>query len=109
MKSAERIYEREGVMFHERRRIQLPVAGAILLCLLVGVYLFAIRRSAKPDPASSIEKHTVDGSAGDALKYWTKDRMRKAKPAKLPHINGGGKGKQNPQSSPHTSKTDNSD
>ncbi len=86
-------------MFQERRGIQLAVVGAMLLGLLVGVYLFAVRHSAKPDPASSVEKHSVDSSAGDALKYWTKDRMRKAKPAKLPHIKGGDKGKQNPHAS----------
>lgn len=92
-------------MFQQRRGIQLAVVGAMLLSLLVGVYLFAARRSAKPDAASSIKKHTVDTSADDALKYWTKDRMRKAKPAKLPHIKGGAKGKQNP----HTSEPGNSD
>jgi hypothetical protein len=87
------------MMFKQRNRMQLAVVGAMLLGLLVGVYLFAVRRSAKPDPASSVEKHTVDSSPAEALKYWTKDRMRKAKPAKLPHIHGGDKGKQNPSTS----------
>jgi len=93
-------------MFRQRRRMQLPVIGAILLCLLGGVYLFAGRHAAKPDPASTVKKHTVDTSPDDSLKYWTKDRMRKAKPAKLPHINGDDKGKQKP---PHTSETRNSE
>jgi len=91
-------------MFRQFRRFQLVIVGAILLCLLGGVYLFAARRSSKPDP--SVERHTVDNSPGDALKYWTAERMRKAKPAKLPHIKGGDKGKQKP---PHTSEPRNAD
>src|SRR5579872_2032907 len=94
VKSAEWKYEREGMMFRQRRRIQLPVLGIMLLCLLGGVYLFAVRRSAKSDSEDNIEKHSVDTSACDALKYWTKGKMRKAKPAKLPHINDGEQGKQ---------------
>lgn len=96
-------------MFRQRRRIQLPVAGVILLCLLAGVYLFAIRRSAKPDPENTIKKHSVDTSAGDALKYWTKGKMRKAKPAELPHINDGEQGKQRTQRPPHTPQPRTSD
>ncbi len=84
-------------MFQERSRIQLAVVGAMLLCLLVGVYLFAARRAAEPDPASSIKKHTVKTSADNALKYWTKNRKRKAKPAELPHVNDGESGKQQSQ------------
>lgn len=93
-------------MFRQRRRMQLPVIGAILLCLFGAVYLFAGRHASKPDPASTVKKHTVDTSPADALKYWTAERMRKAKPAKLPHIKGGDKGKQKP---PHTSEPRNSD
>ena len=85
------------MMFRQRRRIQLPVAGMILLCLLGGIYLFAGRHSAKPDPASTVKKHAAETSPDETLRYWTAERMRKAKPAKLPHINGGDKGKQNPQ------------
>lgn len=95
-------------MFQQRRRIQLPVVGAILLCLLVGVYLFAVRRSTKPDPASPIERHTVETSAADALKYWTKDKKRKAKPAELPHVNEGKPGKRS-QRATRPSKSDNAD
>lgn len=93
-------------MFQQRRRIQLPVIGAILLCLLAGVYLFATRRSAKPDPASPIE-HKVETSAADTLKYWTKSRMRKAKPVELPQVNGGKPGKHAKSSRADTS--DNAD
>ena len=96
VKSAEWKYEREGMMFQQRRRIQLPVLGIILLCLLGGVYLFAIRRSAKSDSEDTIKKHSVDTSANDALKYWTKGKMRKAKPAELPHIKDGEQGKKRP-------------
>lgn len=91
-------------MFRQRKSIQLTVVGAMLLCLLAGGYLFAARRSSKPDP--SVERHTVDTSPDDTLKYWTAERMRKAKPAKLPHIKGGDKGKQKP---PRTSEPRNAD
>ena len=83
-------------MFRQHRRMQLPVIGAILLCLLGGVYLFAGRHASKPDPASTVKKHSVETSPDDTLKYWTAERMRKAKPAKLPHIKGGDKDKQKP-------------
>ena len=93
-------------MFQQSRRMQLAVTGTILLCLLVGVYLFAVRRSSKPDP--SVEKHSVETSPEDALKYWTKSRMRKAKPAELPHINADEKGKRS-QRPTRSSKADKPD
>ena len=93
-------------MFRQRRPIQLPVVSVILLCLLGGIYLFAGRHSSKPDPASTVRKHSADTSPDETLKYWTKDRMRKARPAKLPHVNANDKGKQNP---PHPAEPRNSD
>ena len=74
--------------------------------LLDGVLTSAEVGASKPDPASTVKKHSVETSPDETLKYWTAERMRKAKPAKLPHIKGGDKGKQNP---PHTSETRNSD
>jgi hypothetical protein len=73
-------------MLQQYRRIQLPLVGAILLCLLVGVYLFAAKRVSKPDPSSAISKHTVDTKPEEALKYWTEEKKRKAKPVELPNV-----------------------
>jgi hypothetical protein len=39
----------------------------------------------QPDSESPIVKHTVDTSPDEALKYWTADKKRKAKPAPQPH------------------------
>ena len=39
----------------------------------------------QPDADSPIVKHTVD-DPDEALKYWTADKKRKAKPAHLPHL-----------------------
>ncbi len=73
-------------MSREQRLIQLPLAGIILLCLLIGVYLVSWKRSSKSEPAATIKKHSVDTHANDTLKYWTEDRMRKAKATDLPHV-----------------------
>jgi hypothetical protein len=75
-------------MLQQRRFIQLPVVGMLLLGLLVGVYLAmaARKRLAKADDVASVARHSVDTSAGDALKYWTEERMRSAKPAKMPKV-----------------------
>jgi len=76
-----------GKMSRQQRLIQLPLVGTILLCLLVGVYLFAWKRFSKPDTAAKIIKHSVDTPSEDALKYWTADKMRKAKATNLPNVN----------------------
>lgn len=79
------------------RRSSLPLAGTVLLCLLVGVYLFAWKRkrAAKRD---TIIKHSVEKHPDEALKYWTVDKMRDAKPAPLPNVNGLERGKGGAQS-----------
>lgn len=74
------------MMSQQQRRIQLPLIGAMLLCLLVGVYLFAVRRLGKRGPASKVAQHTVETSPEDALKYWTEDNKRKAKPVEMPNV-----------------------
>ena len=81
----------------QQRLIQLPLVGMILLCLLAIVYLLAWKRFSKRDPSATIIKHSVDTSPDDALKYWTADKMRKAKPADLPHVDTRDQGKQHPQ------------
>lgn len=75
-----------GIMSRQQRLIQLLLVGTILLCLLVGVYLVAKKRSSKPEPSATISKHSVDTSSDDALKYWTADKMRNAKGMPLPNV-----------------------
>ncbi len=87
-------------MPRQQKRIQLTVVGAILLGLLVGVYVFVGKRPAKSDPA--IIKHPVDTSPDDALKYWTAERIRKAKAADLPHVDAPKRGKRHSRRLPHT-------
>jgi len=65
--------------------------------MLVGVYLLACKRFAKPDPAGGIIRHSLDTQSDDALKYWTADNMRNAKPADLPIVNDLDQGKQRQQ------------
>jgi len=83
------------MMSQQQRFIQLPLVGVILLGFLLGVYLVVWRFFAKPDP--EIVKHTVDTPAEDALKYWTADKMRKAKPAKMPKTDDLKRRKQEPR------------
>ncbi|MFL5655042.1 MAG: hypothetical protein ACJ8CB_12815 [Ktedonobacteraceae bacterium] len=91
------------MMSRQYKRIQLPLVGTILLCLLVGVYLLAWKRFSKPDPSSTISKHSVDTHPDDTLKYWTADKMRHAKPAHLPNVNALEQGKQHRRRPPHPS------
>ncbi len=84
----------------QRQFIQLPLVGALLICLLVGVYLFAYKRFLKADPSATISKHSVETDPDEALKYWTVDKMRNAKPAELPHVDTLDRGKQHPQRPP---------
>lgn len=74
-------------MFRQTQSIRLPLVGIILLCLFIGAYLFAGKRSSKATPAARIRKHTVKTPPEDALKYWTEDKMRKAKAVHLPNTN----------------------
>ncbi len=89
-------------MLQQRKFIQLPLVGAILFCLLVGVYLFASKRFSKPGDSTGVVKHKVDTPAEEALKYWTEEKMRKAKPAKMPKVKARAlkRGKKGPQSPP---------
>ena len=92
-----------GKMSRQQRLIQVPLVGAILLCLLVGLYLLAWKRFSKPDPTSTIIRHTVETHPDDALKYWTADKKRKAKPARLPHVNALDQGEKHPRRPPDSS------
>ncbi len=86
-----------GMMSRQQKLIQLPLVGVLLLCLLASVYLFAWKRFSKRDTSASIEKHSVDKSADEVLKYWTADKMRNAKPVELPNIKAPERGKRQPR------------
>jgi len=87
-----------------QKPIQLPLVGMIILCLLAIAYLIAgKKRSSKPGPSATIIKHPVDTSADDTLKYWTADKMRRAKGADLPHVNALDQEKKHPQRPPDKS------
>ena len=77
------------------RPVQLPVIGAVLLGLLLGVYVFASRRLTKK---SAVVKHRVKTQPGEALKYWTREKKDEAKPAPMPHVDAADRGKQDPHS-----------
>jgi len=94
------------MMPRQQKRLQLALVGIVLLSLLVGVYLAVWKRPSKGDPA--IIKHPVDTSPEDALKYWTADRMRNAKPAELPTVDAPKRKKRQPRRPPHTSDPRNS-
>jgi len=81
-------------MSRQQRLIQLSLIGTILVCLLVGVYLFACKRFLKRDPSITVIKHSVETDPDEALKYWTADKMRGAKGADLPNVNALEQGKQ---------------
>src|SRR5712692_9686627 len=74
------------MMLQQQRLIRLALVGTVLLCLLVGVYLFAWKRFSKPAPSATIIKHPVETPADDALKYRTADKTREAKPGPLPNV-----------------------
>lgn len=86
-------------MPRQQRFINLPLVGTVLLCLLVGVYLAAWKRFSKSGPSGRIIKHSVETPSDDVLKYWTADKMRNARPMRLPNVNDIRRGKQNPEHS----------
>lgn len=73
-------------MSQKQRLIQLALPATALVGLLVGVYLIAWRRFAKPATAPTIVRHSANTSSDDALKYWTVDKMHDAKPVDLPNV-----------------------
>ena len=59
---------------------------AIFLGAFVSVYMRASKkRTAKPSSSPSITTHKVEQPA-EALKHWTVERMRNAKPVELPNV-----------------------
>lgn len=57
----------------------------------------------KPDDSAPIVKHPVETRPEDALKYWTADKMRKAKPANMPQTTALKRRKKHAQQAPHPS------
>ncbi len=57
------------------------------------------KRFSKPAPPATIIKHQVNTRPDDALKYWTAEKMRNARGADLPHVNGLDQGKERPRHS----------
>lgn len=68
--------------------IRSSLFSALLLGLLVGLFLMAARRASKPDAGDDdgVARHTVEKQPDDVLKYWTTEKMRKAKATNQPHI-----------------------
>jgi hypothetical protein len=89
-----------------QQKLILPLIGTALLCLLVGIYLFACKRFVKSKRSATIIRHQVDTQTDETLKYWTKDRMRNAEATNMPHVDTLDPEKQHsqrPPSSPHHS------
>ena len=95
------------MMSEQERRMPLALIGIVLLGLLAGVYLFAVRRFGKQDPEKTVASHKVETSPEDALKYWTQDKMRKAKPVEMPNVSNVKPEKRRSRRSPRN--TDSSD
>ena len=55
------------------------------------------KKNEKKDSSGAVAKHKVDTSADETLKYWTAEKKRDAKPAKMPHIDTLDKGKEQSQ------------
>lgn len=92
------------MMSQQQRLIYLPLLGTTLLCLLAAIYLLAWKRFSQPDPSPTIIKHSLETHPDAALKYWTAEKMRNAKPAKLPNVTALEPGKQHPRRPPHSSR-----
>ena len=78
------------MMVQRNRLTRLPLVGVILVGLLAGLFvaMAARKRLEKADDEAGVAKHSVNTPAEDVLKYWTEDRMRSAKPAKMPKVKG---------------------
>ncbi|HET9999497.1 MAG TPA: hypothetical protein VFQ36_01305 [Ktedonobacteraceae bacterium] len=86
------------MMSQQYRFVRLPLVGVVLIGLLAGLYLAAARkRPAKSDDAGAVASHKIDTPAEDALKYWTDEKMRDAKPAEMPKVKGLKRGKKRPK------------
>ncbi|HET8912389.1 MAG TPA: hypothetical protein VFN23_13040 [Ktedonobacteraceae bacterium] len=80
-------------MSQKKMRISVPLLSAVFLGLLAGLNWLAWKLFSKPKRPAKVVEHTVENSPEDALKYWTQDRMRQAKPAKMPIVDSLDQGK----------------
>ncbi len=88
----------EREMMPRQCRLIQPLVGVLLfLCLLGSIYLFVYKRFLKPNPSATIVRHSVETDPNEALKYWTTDKMRNAKPVDLPNVDTLDQGKRHPQ------------
>jgi len=92
----------------QTKPFQFPWLGTILLSVLVGVLLVALRRFAKPDSSDAVIRHSVDTRSDDAFKYWTAEKMRNTKNTTMPHLTAPDRGKKRSRRSPHTSDPEHS-
>jgi hypothetical protein len=92
-------------MLQQQKFISLPIISMFLLGLLAIVFLVGRKHSSDSEPSGAISKHTQDTSSEDTLKYWTADKMRKAKPAKMPNLKKFGREKQQPGRPPRTANS----
>lgn len=72
-------------MSRQYRPIRLSVVSAIFFGVLASLYLAFKKRTAKPSSSPAISTHTVEQPA-EALKHWTVEKMRNAKPVDLPNV-----------------------
>jgi hypothetical protein len=86
-------------MIQQQRLKYLPLVGIVLLCLFVSLYLAVWKRFSKSTPPKKVTKHRVETPPDEALKYWTAEKMRNAKPAPLPKVNSVDREKQDPRPS----------
>jgi hypothetical protein len=91
-------------MSQQQKLIRLPLAALFFLGLLALAY-FVIRKrsSANQEGASAVSGHAVETSPEDALQYWTAEKMRKAKPARMPRVKKVEPEKQPPKRAPRKS------
>lgn len=67
--------------------------GAILLGLFASLYLLVSKVFGKSRAVKGVEHHKSATHPDAALKYWTADKMRHAKPAELPQVDASDRGK----------------
>lgn len=81
-------------MSRQYRPIRLSLVSAIFFGVFASLYLaYKKRRTAKPGSSPAITTHRVE-QPSEALKHWTVEKMRNAKPVDLPNVADLGGGKQ---------------
>lgn len=90
----------KAVISQQQRFIYIPFVGILILALFVVLFLATRKRISKSTQSKKVTKHKVETPPDEALKYWTKDRMRNAKAAPLPEVNKLDREKQDPRPAP---------